>query len=411
MRYSDLAGIGASQSVISKDSQSSEIDIRPIGTESIALDSVEGVELLRLYCKGVSMRRQLILISATIALINAAVAASNPAVLDIGGVEIRIPAPDGFFRIDGIDHEYDRLARSLVPPHNRSIAQFGTERELAELLAGRWPSAKRGFGVQVMRALESVRATRSQFDRIKDRLKTDLLEVETDPEFQRLIREMELGISKGFFDLDGTAHNVTIGNPIPLGIYDETAESLLFSMLMTAYVDGANDDDIFVGMVSGACIHINERVLYLYATSEYVDNTDIEWVRTALMNWRDEVVKANQGRNGLYRGSTSHAYTKPHEPTPSQPTSRRTDANRVFASVLAAGLIVFVIGLVRAVQPEQNRERNNSSRRSSLIMYNAYAARDDGPLQVMQIAATSSDKVVAQLEHEGWRVDSVEPSE
>lgn len=357
------------------------------------------------------------LISAGAILILAATAtASDVVTVDVGGVAIRIPAPEGFYRIDGRNAEYDNVLQASLSRLDRRLAMFGSEVDLADLLSGRWPTREGGnlaFDAQVSRAMERIAISRHEFQGLKREQKEQLGAQLASPEMQRIIREIESGSTNALSDSLDSNMQIAIGDLIPLGVFDETPESLLFAVLMTASVGGTDIDYQFVGVTAGATVHIRDRVIYLYSSSKYQGADDLGSVRDSLRKWRDDVVRANQGPSDAFSG-----YIKPHGPAETYALDRSPapvrdgiDWKKVMGKVVAAGIAIFLIGIVRAAWPGGHRHVEPHPSVAACGMYNVVAKRPDSPTDVLQIAAPSPSDAADEARRRGWEVKHVEPAE
>ena len=87
--------------------------------------------------------------------------------VDVGGRKIKLPAPAGFQRVDGLNAESDRLLESMQPASNRYLARFEAPKS---------NTAEEGhsFNAQVLRTLENREIGDRTFGEMKQQTKAEL---------------------------------------------------------------------------------------------------------------------------------------------------------------------------------------------------------------------------------------------
>ena len=204
---------------------------------------------------------------------------------------VRIPAPDGFFRYDGRHPEVDKIARRIVGT-KRLVAAYSSRQDLEQALSGRYPRLERHFSVQTNPELESETIDSELFDLLKQKLRQDFADGLA--KYEDTIKEVESDGSAAV-RLSRRFTGMKISEVIPLGFFDESADSSCFSMLMqgsVSAVDSAEPPKYIT--VSVVCVlRVHDRLLYLSCSSKYEGKPDIEWARRSILRWRDSVRAAN----------------------------------------------------------------------------------------------------------------------
>lgn len=207
----------------------------------------------------------------------------------VGGRVIKMPAPAGFERVDGQDTMADKVANAALPASNRYLARFDPQ---AKADGEKDPATNgRSFNAQVLRALESEEIGTTTFRQAKSGMKAELDQLSKNMEAE--IAKQTGKISGQIKDAAGVDAALNIGNVAVLGYFDDTDESLGFSLAMNMEVKVADKTVKSRGLASALLAPVNGRLIYLYAISDYHSDADRQWAEKALVTWRDTVVAAN----------------------------------------------------------------------------------------------------------------------
>ncbi|MEI7820799.1 MAG: hypothetical protein WCK55_07765 [Verrucomicrobiota bacterium] len=229
-----------------------------------------------------SIRFRFALLLGLLLLVSRIAGAETPTVT-IGGTIISLPPPVGFFRYDGKSSIIDKIEQRLLPASNRLLAAFGSEETLAEVLIDHIPKIERHFSAQSVRELESLDVPQAGFAEMRPGIRDAF--TPQSGKYSSIIKELESNASSI------SSAVLKIGEMIPLRIFDDTKESICFSMLCKVQVDTIPRS--YVSIVAGAVVRVRNRIFYLYASVPYHDKADIEWARRSVQQWRDDVLKAN----------------------------------------------------------------------------------------------------------------------
>ena len=134
-----------------------------------------------------------------------------------------------------------------------------------------------------MRSAESSNITAAAFNKAKPEVRNAVaLQAE---KYRKFIKAMETQANAAI-----APDSMTLNESIPLGIFDESDDSICFAMLVKIQ----SGSDSYVSVVAGAIVRVNNRVLYLNAYTPYRQKSDIDWARNGLQHWRDAVLSANR---------------------------------------------------------------------------------------------------------------------
>jgi len=218
-------------------------------------------------------------LAATCLFLAAQIANAENTIVSVGGTAIALPSPKGFFRYDGKSAKVDAFDQQAAGAGNRILAEFGSDETLAEVLAGRFPNNDLNFNALCTRSVESLAFTPAVFDQFKPVLRR----IAVSQIDRNVVKDIETNVSVAI------GSSLKMGEAVPLGVFDETPDSVCFSILVKA--QGRIGELVMITACS--TVRVNNRVLSLYATAPYRGKSDIEWARRSVQRWRDAVLKAN----------------------------------------------------------------------------------------------------------------------
>ena len=204
--------------------------------------------------------------------------------VDVGGQKIKLPAPAGFERIDGLNPEADRLVESMLGASNRYLARF-------DPLKTNTADTGRSFNAQVLRSLES----REIGDRTFAEMKQQTM-AEIDKARETISQEIEKQLGnaqKKLQDASGTDAALSVSDVAVLGYFDDSPNSLGFTMAMNVAAKEGGNDAKLKAVVATMIVPTNGRLIYLYANADLKSEADRQWAEKAVMAWRNAVVAAN----------------------------------------------------------------------------------------------------------------------
>lgn len=209
----------------------------------------------------------------------------------VGPQSIRIPAPAGFERMDGIDARQDEVAAEFAGATNRRLIMFGTPAAVAALRRGEAPLSPRNFNAQTLRSLEHRALTSVQFESLRAQAESELgtLGKRMDAVLGRTMDNAAKSLSEKLQE----SVEVKVGTPVPLGTFERTRDSLGFSMLIKSELSIAGKETAGLSVVACMIVRVRDRCLYLYATSDRRSAEDEKWVKEEVLRWRDAIFAAN----------------------------------------------------------------------------------------------------------------------
>jgi hypothetical protein len=250
----------------------------------------------------------------------------------VGSQTLVIPTPEGFERMDGIDAKQDQVANEIVAGGgNRYVIVFGLPQAAAAMRRGEVAESPRTLHALTMRSMEHRALRPVDFETFRATAESDL---------DRLGKNLGGVMSKAGADASKSlsqnmkdAVEVKFGEPVSLGVFERTRDSLGFSIMFRKSVKNEGKSDAGMKVVSTLIVRVRDRVLLLYATADRNSEADDAWVKSEVLEWRDAIFVAN--------GQTD---------APASSTASRLLQQFNFKSILvmaalgaAAGLIVFFV--------------------------------------------------------------------
>jgi hypothetical protein len=187
--------------------------------------------------------------------------------------------------VDGKDPKMDQMRNDLLGGTNRYVARF-------EPTAGS-PDAAHGreVTVQVMKSIERQEIGERTFSEVRDQMRREF-KAAIDDTMAKLGPQMQASGKKAGENL-GVEMALSASDMAVLGIFDDSSNSLGFTMAMKVNAKVGDKVEEQKVVTAGMTIPVNGRLLYLYAVSDFDDNSDREWAEKSVVTWRDAVLAAN----------------------------------------------------------------------------------------------------------------------
>lgn len=219
--------------------------------------------------------------------IAAALPAAQPALVEVGGRSLQIPAPEGFERADGVLPLYDEVCEAMLPPSNRRLLAFARPEFVAKLRAGEIEDADRHFALQSTKQFEEKEISERAFRGAREALKRELegLRAKLDEETQKLIAS---GKAR-FAEQRGVELDLAVSDTAVLGFFEDSDTALGFTLAMNVQTPKGRERQVCAAVVAP----VNGRLVNFYAYSNYAGEDDRAWVETAARTWKDAAMAVN----------------------------------------------------------------------------------------------------------------------
>ena len=211
----------------------------------------------------------------------------------MGGRGLKLPAPAGYERIDGLNPETDRMVEGMLPATNRYAARFDPPK-------GATPEQGRSFNVQVMRAVENKEIGERTFSGMKQETKAEIDKAQAT--IRQEVAKLSGKAEKALQDATDADAALSLSDVAVLGCFDESPGSLGFTMAMNMAAKAGDKTIKGKMVVAGMLVPVNGRLLYLYANSNFNSPADRAWAEQAVTTWRDVIVAANPRVEGPAAG-------------------------------------------------------------------------------------------------------------
>lgn len=202
----------------------------------------------------------------------------------VGGRTIKLPAPAGYERIDGLNPDADRMVEGMLPATNRYLARFDPPKSDA-------PDQGRGFNAQVLRSIENREIGDRTFADIKQQTKAEIEKAQES--IKQEIAKIGGKAEKALQNATDADAALSLSDVVMLGSFDDSPSSLGFTMAMNLAAKAGEKSIKSKMVIASMIVPVNGRLIYLYANADYNSPADRAWAEQAVTAWRDVVVAAN----------------------------------------------------------------------------------------------------------------------
>ncbi len=230
------------------------------------------------------MHKLLLVLIASLSLCAAAQAAEAPASVDVGGKHIAVPAPAGLVDAAAAGPKAIAFADSVTPKTNRALLLYIPQDQLASLAGDDKPVLMKYAMLQSNRQFNERDVSPDMFGFVSRFVKTQILGKEA---------VLNQAIQEGAKEGAAEAKNISVGETRPLMMIrdDKRAMSSLLLMKVAYAKDGTNLEIPLLSTMS--LIHLHSRLLYVYVYTLYLDETDLNWIKTTTEQWLSDMLAAN----------------------------------------------------------------------------------------------------------------------
>ena len=225
---------------------------------------------------------------------------ADPALVEVGGRTLKVPAPEGYVRCDGVNMTWDQAMNSLMPASNRMLATFGTQQDQDLIRKGTPSDYPRNFNIQVVRSIESMEIGQRTFAEMRGEIQKEVQKAMASIEAD--LKKITDQSNKQFTDNFGVDVALSITDTAVLGFFEDTENSLGFTMAMK--VGSKDNGETVSNRAVVACLMapVNGRAVNLYSTAPYTGKADIAEVEKSVLAWRDAIQAVNPRLQGPAAG-------------------------------------------------------------------------------------------------------------
>ncbi len=201
----------------------------------------------------------------------------------VGNISLKVPMPEGFARLDGVNKESDELLLKFVPPSNRLLLVATSPANVASIKKGKFVDLKRYMMLQSFRAGEGQNVSLKDFAAVRGGVEKQfgaegkgMKEIERDTNAQ--LKKAKLPV------------DIKMGETQMLGVFDKGERSIDMAMLTSSQVGEEKAEPL---VVAASIVLVGGKVCYLYVYATYNTQEDIDWARNTVKLWRLSVFEAN----------------------------------------------------------------------------------------------------------------------
>ena len=209
----------------------------------------------------------------------------------IGERVIHLPTPKGFEMSLGLNSAYDQFLRGLI---GSNILTYFTDPEAhALLLQKKFPGGERVmFSATYSSETENVDVSEQSF---KDLISQTKQEIGSSTSFSDAVKSAKNSLDGITQKLAGVTSNLQVGEPIRLGIFEESANTLVFGIVEKSTLNSQHSGgtQTFISCVIVGVNRVADRLLFLYCSVPYRSAEDIKYALSIFKPWRDETLNLN----------------------------------------------------------------------------------------------------------------------
>lgn len=233
------------------------------------------------------MREYFYLMYLFIFIVSASLAADTKSIkVNLGGVDINIKAPKGFYEVSTLSPQTHRLVESFTPVNTRLLAVFVSENDLGRILKGEDPLLKQRLSVKILHNAENINMstqkfkeiTSANYDYFNDLLQKIMPNIKTNTENH---------VEAYFSNKLNIKAQVKLGEMIPLDVSNNKPNRFTATMITRVQYSVAGVQDSYVKVSSNSYILLKGKMLLLEVYNHFDTEDDINWVKQKNKEWVD----------------------------------------------------------------------------------------------------------------------------
>ncbi len=231
---------------------------------------------------------------------HAAPQAETPGVYSVGGVMIKVAAPEGFHDPAASAPEITELALKMVPPVNRLLAAYVSPSDITNVAMNKAPEMTRYFSAQVPKPFEQNGLSQAEFALAVQQLAD---------QNEKLLQQIKPATQKKLDELAGTlgdaaedkTFSVKMGEILPLGIFHRSADTITIGSLSQFSTVIQGKPASYMVATAYSVLHVKGKVLFQYTFTQYRSKDDIEWAKQTALAWAEATKRLNRRRRATWR--------------------------------------------------------------------------------------------------------------
>jgi hypothetical protein len=208
-----------------------------------------------------------------------------------GGVVLIVPAINGFRFPTEQERGINALVAPFILPKNRLLAALLTDGDLRLFASGRQPGFDEYFVLQIPHSIEGRAVTLNEFQPLRRGIREQQksAQIRISPTVKRQLADA----SKQTSDRAGAKIQISITEPIPLGVFEDTEHSIGVTLLsrVRAEAHEARTEDL---MLSASVVTVvREKLLYLNGVCTFHSMFDLARCNSQVNAWLSALHAAN----------------------------------------------------------------------------------------------------------------------
>jgi hypothetical protein len=236
--------------------------------------------------------RAIILLFTSIAVLPAAsVAHQQDLTVSVGGgIDVKVPTPDGFQQIDQSLERVRDLAQVGVRPDGRLLAVYVSNDVASRLTRGEAVRPQQWLLLQTFRLAESMYFDDERFKGVAATIEKGTPQIADAA--KNYLSELTERLSRSASSA-ALAVKLRTDGPVSMGVYDRQAHALSFGLLVPFQVTAGEHSDNVVIAGATSVVHVSGKLLFTYVYRMVNSPSDIDWVRSTAAEWVAAILGAN----------------------------------------------------------------------------------------------------------------------
>lgn len=209
----------------------------------------------------------------------------------VGGVTINVPAINGFQLPVGQGRSVSALVEPFIIPKNRLLTALLTNADMRLFVAGGTLKLDEYLVLQIPRSIENRAVSLAEFQPLRRgvRESQEAGQLRISPTVYRQLTEA----SRQMSDRSGSKITISITEPIPLGVFEDTERSIGMTLLskVSATAHEARTDDLMLS--SSVVTVVRGKLLYINGACTFNSMADVSRCNSYAKAWLSKLQAAN----------------------------------------------------------------------------------------------------------------------
>lgn len=208
-----------------------------------------------------------------------------------GGVTIIVPAINGFQLPVGQERSVSALVEPFITPKNRLLAALLTNADIHLLAAGGTLKLDEYLVLQIPRSIENRAVSLTEFQPLRRgvRESQEAGQLRISPTVKRQLTEA----SRQMSDRSGSKITISVTEPIPLGVFEDTERSIGMTLLSKVSVTAheARTDELMLS--SSVVTVVRGKLLYINGACTFNSMADVSRCNSYAKAWLSKLQAVN----------------------------------------------------------------------------------------------------------------------